>query len=137
MPIMIDLNVILDVMQKREPHYHASADVLNRIVTGEFRAFVPGHALTTLHYILTKYDCKQKANETIDWLLRYFEVAGEEKAVFLQARILPLSDFEDAVVASTAKACGCQFIITRNVADFRGSPVAAITPEEFLVAKHV
>jgi predicted nucleic acid-binding protein len=92
MPIMIDLNVILDVMQKREPHYPASAGVLNRIVTGEFKAYVPAHALTTLHYILTKYDSKQKANESIDWLLHYFQVAGEEKEVFLQARILSLSN---------------------------------------------
>ena len=31
-----------------------------------------------------------------------------------------------------AVACGAQFIITRNVRDFKGSPVPAMTPEAFI-----
>jgi predicted nucleic acid-binding protein len=46
--IMLDLNVMLDVVQKREPHYQASAVILNRVVSAGLRACVPGHALTTL-----------------------------------------------------------------------------------------
>ena len=46
----------------------------------------------------------------------------------------PLTDFEDAALASAAEAAGCELIITRNVADFGSSPVPAVTPEEFLLA---
>jgi hypothetical protein len=45
-----------------------------------------------------------------------------------------LKDFEDAVVASVAEATGSEYIVTRNVPDFAGSPVTAITPTEFLEA---
>jgi hypothetical protein len=45
---------------------------------------------------------------------------------------LPLSDFEDALVASIAEATGSDYIVTRNVPDFAGSPVQAISPTEFL-----
>ena len=38
------------------------------------------------------------------------------------------------VIASTAEISVCDFIITRNGADFTGSFVPAMTPEEFLVA---
>lgn len=41
-----------------------------------------------------------------------------------------MPDFEDAVVA--ASASDCQFIVTRNVADFTGSPVPVITPAALL-----
>lgn len=38
--IMIDLNVLLDVLQKREPHYRASARLLELAVTKEVAAGV-------------------------------------------------------------------------------------------------
>jgi predicted nucleic acid-binding protein len=42
-------------------------------------------------------------------------------------------DFEDAVVAAAAESSGCDAIVTRNVRDFRATPVAAVTPEEYLL----
>lgn len=60
------------------------------------------------------------------------EIVPEGKPKFLQARSLTFSDFEDAVVASAAQLAGCERIVTRNVADFAGSPVPAVTPEELL-----
>jgi hypothetical protein len=50
----------------------------------------------------------------------------------LDIRCLAISDFEDAVVAVVAEASGSALIITRNVADFMGSKVPAISPEDFL-----
>jgi hypothetical protein len=43
-----------------------------------------------------------------------------------------MPDFEDSVVAAVAAAAGCDYIVTRNVRDFTGSPVLAVTPAEFL-----
>jgi hypothetical protein len=43
-----------------------------------------------------------------------------------------LRDFEDALVASVAEVTGSEYIVTRNVLDFAGSPVPPITPTEFL-----
>ena len=68
----------------------------------------------------------------IDLLLATMEIVPEGKPQFLQARSLDFFDFEDAVVASAASAAGCERIVTRNVGDFAGSPVRAMTPEEFL-----
>ena len=43
-----------------------------------------------------------------------------------------MTDFEDCVVAASAEAASCDHIVTRNVADFAGSPVPALPPAEFL-----
>ena len=56
-----------------------------------------------------------------------FFIGNLDAAGWLDARRLPFADFEDAVVATVAI-----YIITRNVADFTGSPVPAITPTDFL-----
>lgn len=130
MKVLLDLNLLLDVVQHRVPHYEASAQVLSCARRGEITATIPAHAVTTLFYVLRKASGQAVAETTTDWLLQHFEIARTDKAVLAAARALPMPDFEDAVVA--ASAAGCQFIVTRNVADFAGSPVPAITPTALL-----
>jgi hypothetical protein len=67
-------------------------------------------------------------------LLADFIIHSSDKANFQRARQLPLNDFEDAVVSSVAQATSSDYIVTRNVPDFTGSPVPAMTPTEFLEA---
>ena len=134
MKVMIDLNVLLDVAQRREPFYAASAAVLSQAVEGPNVACLPGHLLTTLYYIVAKYAGPAKAGMLIDWILEHLEVVPQDRAQFIRARGLQISDFEDAALASAAEASGCELIVSRNVADFGSSPVPAVTPEEFLGA---
>ena len=129
---MLDLNVVLDVLQHREPFYRASAGVLSKIVRGEASGFLPAHALTTIHYIVRRYADPQAADDAVDWLLANLEVVPQDRSIFLRARGLRFADFEDAALASAGEAAGCTRIVTRNVADFAGSPVPAQTPEELL-----
>ena len=49
------------------------------------------------------------------------------------SEISTVPDFEDAVVASMAEFARCEYIVTRNVSDFVGSPIPAVSPEEFLL----
>ncbi len=72
MKITVDLNVLLDVAQNRQPFYQSSEEVLHRARAGEFAAVLPAHALTTLHYIIEKWSGTKLANETIDGLLADF-----------------------------------------------------------------
>jgi hypothetical protein len=48
------------------------------------------------------------------------------------ALLLPIGDFEDAVIVSAARREKADYIITRNEADFEKSPVPAISPARFL-----
>lgn len=134
MRLMLDLNVLLDVVQRREPFYEASASVLSKVVEGEDAGAIPGHIVTTLYYVVRRSSGKEKADGFVEWVLSHLEVVAQEKGQFVRARSLPLSDFEDAVVASAAEAAECDVIISRNVTDFEGSPVQAMTPEEFLAS---
>ena len=132
MKVMIDLNVMLDVFQERHPYYHSSASVISKILNKEISGLLPSHAITTIHYITSKYSGKQKTDETADWMLAHFDLAAADKTSFLRARKMEISDFEDGVVASLADLTDCDLIITRNISDFKKSPIKALTPEEFL-----
>lgn len=43
-----------------------------------------------------------------------------------------MPDFEDAVVDAVAERNGASYIVTRNIKDFAGSSVQAVTPTDFL-----
>ena len=40
--------------------------------------------------------------------------------------------FEDAVQSATMESVHADYIITRNIKDFKNSPVKALTPNDFL-----
>ena len=132
MKVTLDINVLLDVFQKREPHYAASAQVVSMVAAGTLAGVCPAHGLTTLYYLVRKHASKPDAEDAMDQVLRHFQIGNLEAAEWQEARRLPLADFEDAVVATVARATASVFIITRNVEDFAGSPVPAITPADFL-----
>ena len=131
MKVMLDLNILLDHIQKREPHYQFSSIVISEVLKNKVEGIIPAHALTTLYYLISKYTNKERANERIDWLLEKFDFVGGDKSLFKRARNLQIEDFEDAVVASLAEDLHCDHIISRNVPDFENFPIPAITPEEF------
>ncbi|MDZ7790751.1 MAG: PIN domain-containing protein [Xanthomonadales bacterium] len=131
--ILIDLNVLLDVLQKRPPHFQASSALFERILGDGEAACIPAHAVTTIHYLVSKYADRQSANQAIDWLLTHFSVAAVSQKELTRARALDWADFEDAVVATAAESAQCTAVVTRNVSDFQHSPVPARTPEEYLL----
>jgi predicted nucleic acid-binding protein len=134
MKVMLDLNVLLDVVQRREPFYEASAGALSRAVDGTDTACLASHAVTTLHYVVAKYAGQEQAGTLVDWVLAHLEIVPQDRGQFVRARNMSFRDFEDAALASAAEAAGCEAIITRNVSDFRASPIPALTPEELQLA---
>ena len=96
------------------------------------RGVIAGHLVTTSYYLLAKFSGAATADTAVDGLLADFAVAGAEKRILAKARKLLMKDFEDSVVAATAGSCGCDYIVTRNVPDFAGSTVPAVTPADFL-----
>lgn len=132
MTIVVDINVMLDVFQQRQPHYGSSAGVMNLVMGGTLKGVCPSHALTTLYYLARRHGTQADAESAIDKVLQHFEIVSLENVDWQKARQLPFADFEDAAVSVTADQAGASFIVTRNEADFVHSNVPAITPAAFL-----
>ena len=127
--ILIDVNVILDLMLEREPHFKASAAVCTILETGPLEGFVAAHGITTIHYLIRRARGPVMAARALGTILRVFSVAAVDMGVIQQALANASPDFEDAVTAAAAHAAGCDLIVTRDPKGFRGSAVRAVTPE--------
>jgi hypothetical protein len=124
--------VILDVLQRREPFYDASARVLAGAETGLVEGWVAAYGLTTLFYLLAKYHSAEKARVALTDLLTFLSVAAVDHVVIEQALNLPHPDFVDAVQMMAAVRSGAQYLVTRNVRDDRMGPLPALQPAGLL-----
>jgi predicted nucleic acid-binding protein len=130
--VLFDLDVILDVLQRREPFFDMSARALASAETGRVQAWVAAHSLTTLFYLLAKYQSAEQARIGITSLLTFLSVAPVDQAVIEQALSLPYQDFEDAVQMVAALRSRAQYLITRNVQHYKTGPLPALQPAELL-----
>ena len=55
MKLFLDVNVILDVLAKREPWFQDSAAVLSLLEADEFEGVAAAHSITTLFYLASKH----------------------------------------------------------------------------------
>ena len=133
MKILLDTNIILDIIEKREPYFSASYQVFMKSAAREFEAIIGAGSITDIYYI-TRKNCKD-SGKALSYIIDMLKVVSsvDTKAVDIQEAIrLNFTDFEDAVVAATASREGASYIITRNTNDYNKSPVPAITPADFL-----
>ena len=128
-----DLNIILDVLQNREPFYEASAQLLAYAETGKIQGFVAPHSLTTLFYLISKDQSAAKARATITNLLQFLAVAKIDQSTIEQAMSLSYRDFEDAVQMIAAVQCKADYFVTRNPKDFQPPLLTVIQPSELIV----
>jgi predicted nucleic acid-binding protein len=130
--ILIDTNVVLDVLQAREPFADHATQLFACIERGEVEGVLCATTLTTLDYLLTRAMSREQAKAILQRLLGLFGVAAVTRTVLDAALASPIPDFEDAVLAYAANQAGAVRVITRNTRGFRDSPVPAIDPIEFL-----
>ncbi len=127
--VLVDINIILDVLLEREPHFAASAAVWTAVEAGFVEGLLSAHAVPTIHYLARKQLGGAGARRVVTTLLNVFGVAAVDEAVIREALGFSPPDFEDSVTAAAARSAMCDLIVTRDPKGFRGSPVRALTPE--------
>ena len=132
MKLLIDANVILDVLEKRDPYYNDSSIIMKLCEAGKAEGYVSVLTFMNIAYILRKELTPEKISDTYKALSLIFSFEDLTESDVKNAIEMKLKDFEDAVQIQTAKRVGADYIITRNVKDFIKSPIPAYFPEELI-----
>jgi predicted nucleic acid-binding protein len=131
--VLIDLNIILDFLNKRNFHQEA-AQLINMCVEKKLSGFICAHEVTTLSYFLLKEQKdKAKVINTITALLDIFNVLAIDESILRDSLVSPISDYEDAVVEVSSMKNNIDYIISRNISDFKLSRIPTYTPEQFFL----
>ncbi|WP_321991473.1 PIN domain-containing protein [Marispirochaeta aestuarii] len=128
--VLIDLNIILDFLSKRDDHEAALA-VYDLCIKKKIKGYVSSHEITTLSYFLEKEKYPiLKRNKIINHLLDNLSVLAANATILRKALESEIVDYEDAVIDELALHEKVDFIITRNIKDFGKSSNDVITARE-------
>ena len=131
MKALFDTNIVLDVALDRPLLAAASRAALTWGFEHPGRACLAWHSVAALAFFLGKHSRRDAVRPLVGELVARLDIAGGSDRELLRANELPVPDFEDAMIVALAESAGATHIVTRNIADFRRSPVKAVTPEEF------
>jgi predicted nucleic acid-binding protein len=133
MKVTFDTNVVLDVYLNRAPFAAGSSLALKLSESGKISGSITANTVTDIYYILGRHIKEiSLLKQLVLKLLTAVEVTDVLGKDITKAFALPMVDFEDALAAQCASRAKSAYIVTRNERDFEGSPVPAISPEDFL-----
>lgn len=130
MDLMLDTNILLDHIGRREPFYELSRRTCLLGIVGEARTYITANMVTDLFYLMRKDFGSREAQRMIEEDLSFLKVVGVSADDVADALSQKWADFEDCLVACCAKKIGADYVITRNPKDFQRSPVKALTPQQ-------
>ena len=130
--VFIDTDVILDVALARDPFFSASKIILamaeNNIIIGA----ISSNCVANIYYILRKAGGNSQARKFISAIVKYITVITIDHKNVLEALKSKFSDFEDALQHYSAIEHQCEYIITRNIEDYKNAEIPVLLPEEFI-----
>lgn len=133
MLVLIDTNIILDILEKREPFYGPSNDVLSLCASKKINGCIALHSISNIFYILRKHYSAENRRQLLLGILNFLQIANANHEHVQHAlERNDFSDFEDCLQDECAAQNNANYIITRNIDDFSNSTIPAITPSDFL-----
>lgn len=133
MLVLIDTNVILDILEKREPFYAESSKVLSLCASKKIMGCIALHSISNIFYILRKHYSAEDRRRLLLGILKFLQVANASHENVIHAlERNDFADFEDCLQDECAIQSHADYIITRNTSDFSSSNIPAITPFDFL-----
>ena len=135
MRAVIDTCVILDALQSRVPFEKDAQTIFLLAASEQFIGCITAKSVADLCYITHKHTHSDKETRSIlNKLFDLFELIDTAGADCLHALPSAVSDYEDAIMAQTAKRIGADCIITRNEADYKAAGIKIYSPQAFIEA---
>ena len=135
--ILVDTNVLLDVLAKREPFYASAAAVWSAVETGTVAGFISAISFNNTYYIMRKYGGESAARKAIIALRDIFTVVPLDARILNQSIDSALGDFEDAIQFHSAIRAGARHLVTRDPAHFATDVLTVVSPDEYLAILEV
>ncbi len=134
--ILIDTNIVIDLLSKRQEFYDDAAILFSQADRKQLQLTISSLTFVNTNYILTKLKSAKEVRE----ILRKFKVLVEVLSLDDKITELALSDesfadFEDGLQYYSAIENNVDIIITRNKKDYKNSKLPVLTAKEYLATQ--
>lgn len=133
MKILVDTNVIIDALTSREPWNESAEKIFLMAANHTMDMFITVSSATDIYYLTRKHlhntqTAKQVMGKLYS-LIGILEVTGTD---CVEALASPITDYEDAVVEKVAARKDMDYIVIRNIKDYRAGNTKVILPDDFI-----
>lgn len=132
MKLYLDTNVVLDLILNRAPFFDDIAKIVTLYEMGKCTLFTSSVSIVNCNYILGKNIDRKIVNDNLKILRSFCSILSVSELEIDQSLNSDFKDFEDAVQYFTCIKNECDFIITRDLKDFKKSEIPVLSPSEFL-----
>jgi len=132
--VFIDTDVIVDFLTDRKPFSLQSAKIFSLIDQKKIRGCISSLSFSNLYYVLRKFGTHKKVISSLKELAELVDILKVDSDIVKSALTSDFKDFEDSIQYFAAQEHKkIDFIITRNIKDYKDSSLPVMTPETFLV----
>lgn len=132
MRVLVDTNIVLDYLLEREPYAESAKKIVVACKQKKVIGCIAAHTVSNMFFILRKIYSVEDRRTILKDICKLFDVEGIDRLKIIQALDnSDFKDFEDCLQMQCAKSFRADYILTRNLADYRDSEIACISPEEF------
>lgn len=129
--IFLDTNIIVDLIADRPPFSKYAIELFSLAEDNKIKLYTSSHSLATTLYLLKKYIEEKELRVILHNLLEFITIIPVDLDVLRKSLHSKHKDFEDAVQIYCASSInGMEYIVTRNIKDFKNSEIPALLPNE-------
>ena len=132
MKLFIDTNIVLDLLQYREPWIHDTIVLFQLATEKKVELIVTDLTIVNVVYVAGKNFDKKKLYETLLDFKKLVSVVSIGDEYIEQALKSDSTDFEDATQYYAAKREQVDYILTRDINGFKTSEIPIMNVTEFL-----
>jgi len=132
MIVLVDTNILLDCLQARKPHDAAATREWKLVEERALVGYVSAISFNNIFYVARKQVGAAQALAAVKLVRKSFHLVPLDEAVLDCSIAATTGDLEDAIQAAAALRINADYIVTRNVSDFRTLGLQAVTADELL-----
>jgi predicted nucleic acid-binding protein len=131
--LFADTNILIDLLADRPPFSKFAIAIFESAERKKVKLFTSSHSYATTYYLLKKYIDEKVLRSLLLSLLDFIEVIPVDLSIIRKSLLSKHKDFQDAIQIFAANSIdGLDFIVTRNLKDFKDAGVVVLPPDELL-----
>jgi hypothetical protein len=139
--LFFDNDIILDISIGRdkalEDDVNEAIKLINYVELGKYKGYTSTIIFTNTYYIQKKLADHDTSINFLKKLRLILTVLNVDDKIIQKALESGFNDFEDAVQYFTAVENEMDYIITRNIGDYKKSSIKVYTPFQYLKLKEI
>ncbi|WP_397447027.1 type II toxin-antitoxin system VapC family toxin [Polaribacter sp. R77954] len=136
MHIFLDTNIVIDLLSKRPPFFKDAQILFSSAKDKNLVFYISSLTFANANYVISKGNSINEIRTILRNLRLLLKIVHlTDEIINLALNDFTFPDFEDGLQYYSALEANCDYIITRDLKDFKNSKLPVMTAKSFIISK--